>query len=445
MQYSFQGRKGGITMSDISGEELARRYAEAKRNALDGAEARRRAKEEHAAAWNRAVAEVNARNAVEQARFNKQFRIWLVPRIIFAIAFAGLGARFFITSIYPNIIDGSLDNSFKVLFICLATIGVTLGCVFGFGYGSGIAGAIGGVAFGIIAFVKGYLSNGDSRVFMSILVYIICFIIFIVVTGLCAAVAGAITGLFYKGLRKLLKAELNLEGKPTEETEEIKESPASDFKCTLHTSSLGNYVTVEYIGNAANVVVPAVIDGYPVVVVTVLDMPGGEIKVLEGKLPWHVESVTLFPGVLFAHLGGMGIKKVTLPDGIISVYLVGCYGMPTVNLPASVKEVTFVDCAIRSVTLPEGVTKVSFEGCDKLETVTLPDSITEIAEKAFKGCTSLTTLNINGNIGRIDSSAFHNCSLNIGPNVTKISNVDRILKKVVGLSLASQAALAKFK
>jgi hypothetical protein len=173
-------------------EEEARRKAEAEKEA----EERRKAEEEQA-----------VRDAKERVRYKKQWTVWLVLRIMFTLAFAGIGAYFLISHFQSNIQDTTNgDPGILQYIIFLVIAGCTLGCVFG---ASGwLAGIVGGVILGVVVGVTG---GGVGYA-------IIAAIVSVIVLGLTGLAAGFIAEFFYLILKGILKAELKLERKEEDKT-----------------------------------------------------------------------------------------------------------------------------------------------------------------------------------------------------------------------------------
>jgi tetratricopeptide (TPR) repeat protein len=147
-----------------------------------------------------------ARNAAEQARYKRQWSIWLALRIILAVVFAGIGAYVIITYVFPGMYvknDAGIyvQNEVKWLFIGMAVLGCTFGAVFGTVGGCVTAVLAGAVLGGLIGKAE---DTGVSSIVLGVIVSGI-------VSGLSGLVAGFIFGAFYKGLKTMLKAQRKLE------------------------------------------------------------------------------------------------------------------------------------------------------------------------------------------------------------------------------------------
>lgn len=130
---------------------------------------------------------------------------------------------------------------------------------------------------------------------------------------------------------------------------------------------------MKYLGNAANVTIPATIQSNDSVVYPVKSIGDGLfVKSISGEESRRYADVYT--------------NNATLT---------------TINIQADIKEIpnrTFYNCtSLTIVNIPEGVEKIgafSFYGCTKLETITLPSTVNEIAGYAFRECSELTSVNI---------------------------------------------------
>ena len=98
----------------------------------------------------------------------------------------------------------------------------------------------------------------------------------------------------------------------------------------------------------------------------------------------------------------VGSLKTVIPEGIIRIgadAFWGRWGLNTINIPNSVKEIgshAFSWCFLTDITLPsvlEVIEEGAFESTD-LQSVTLPASLKTIGEKAFNDCPQLTKVTV---------------------------------------------------
>jgi hypothetical protein len=162
-----------------------------------------------------------------------------------------------------------------------------------------------------------------------------------------------------------------------------KETPASDFAYDA-TEDFTGVIIRKYTGNGGKVVVPAKIEGLPVVeikeevfagIYTIADYNFGSAnadEITELVIPDSV--VTLGQG-LCSH--AKSLTKVTLPGGLKTIPVNAfdkCKNLTTVNLPASLESIGD-----------------AFAGCGELANLTIPDSLGEVTVNnyAFGGCGKL--------------------------------------------------------
>jgi hypothetical protein len=186
----------------------------------------------------------------------------------------------------------------------------------------------------------------------------------------------------------------------------------------------------------------------------------------------NLESVTLsrnikaIPQNAFAFC--KNLSSIIIPNGVTVIganAFFKCSSLQSVTLPDSLVEIgrkAFFDTGLTSIVLPKSLKILNsdgipgdsgvFQNCESLKSVTFQSNNLVIGHSSFAGCTALESLTINANISRIGNDyddydskgVFDGCAfttVNIGPNVTKIGNVDRIIEKGVNLPLAVRAAL----
>ncbi len=132
-----------------------------------------------------------------------------------------------------------------------------------------------------------------------------------------------------------------------------------------YTESGGTITITGYTGTGGTVVIPAAIDGKPVVGI----------------------------GLLCVLLYARGLTSVTIPDSVTSIgeyAFAGCTGLTSVTIGNSVTSIgisAFHDCTgLTSVTIPNSVTSIgycAFYGCNGLTSVTIGNSVTSIGIVRF--------------------------------------------------------------
>lgn len=158
---------------------------------------------------------------------------------------------------------------------------------------------------------------------------------------------------------------------------------------TYALSEMGTFIT-GYTGTAAEIVIPATIDG---------------------------QKIT---GVWFgAFKNNTTLRSVTLPEGlttIMSSAFEGCTALESVTIPQSMQAIesgAFSGCtALEEIDLSANATlgESVFYGCENLDSVTLPANLTEIPAYTFYGCGFLINAPIPAGVTEIGEYAFFECT-----------------------------------
>ena len=193
-------------------------------------------------------------------------------------------------------------------------------------------------------------------------------------------------------------------------------NPASDFKFDLTSDGKG-VIIKKYKGESTDVVIPAVIEDFPVVeveefafcktsVISVV-FPDSITEIGSCCFRWceSLSRVVLPKNLKFIDDGIFcecsALKKITLPDGIkfIGAYAFQNSGLESIEIPDSV-------IVIEGKLNDQG----AFASCKNLKTVNIGKGIKCIETRAFNNCQSLTTVNIGVNMGEVkhreDSSIY---------------------------------------
>jgi hypothetical protein len=204
--------------------------------------------------------------------------------------------------------------------------------------------------------------------------------------------------------------------------------PPTNFRYDLNEAGDG-VVIHDYLGEGGAVVIPAEIEGVPVVGIAdeswrrpyrgVFSDP----LTSEARKRKAISSVVIPDSVTYigigAFLGCHDLKTVTLPknlDRISGKTFLGCSSLTSVRLPEGLKAIeerAFADCkSLTSITLPDGletIEKEAFRGCSSLTSVRLPDGLETIEEEAFRDCSSLTSVRLPEGLKAIEEKAFWKC------------------------------------
>jgi hypothetical protein len=166
----------------------------------------------------------------------------------------------------------------------------------------------------------------------------------------------------------------------------------ADFKYNLDLTGTDSVIITEYTGKRSDVVIPASIDGLPVVEIAEGAFRGNE----------HVISVVLPPiRAIFNNTfrDCKNLVAVTLPDTLVFIgdnVFENCESLVSIAIPNSVTYIgrgAFYNClSLPSVTLPnaiESVERSTFMNCSLLTSVKMPESVRYIVFQAFRNCSNL--------------------------------------------------------
>lgn len=182
-----------------------------------------------------------------------------------------------------------------------------------------------------------------------------------------------------------------------------------DFRYTLLED--GSACLTAYTGDAAEVFIPAELDGHPLTAVQ------GNPFCAMRDFSWHLKDCTVtvaadhpylevVDGVLFGRTDhrliwyprALGGEAYAVPEG---TEIIGRHA--------------FYACAeLTSVTLPESVTLIenhAFRACRGLTDIALPAGVTSLGECAFLGCRALETLTLPPDLASIGWHCFDTCPL----------------------------------
>lgn len=158
---------------------------------------------------------------------------------------------------------------------------------------------------------------------------------------------------------------LDLSGNSENSDEE--KSTESGFKYRILNEDQMGYKEIMingYEGSATEVVIPATIDGNPVITIN-----------------------------NNAFQKNTKVTSVTIPKGVIAIgerAFAGCTSMTSITIPNSV----------------EWIGRAAFASCTKLVSVTLPNRLDSIAEHMFYGCEALTEVTIPRSVTSIEDQVF---------------------------------------
>jgi hypothetical protein len=193
-----------------------------------------------------------------------------------------------------------------------------------------------------------------------------------------------------------------------EETYKSKAAPENEFEVELTQDGKGARIK-KYTGSREEVVIPAEIEGFPVVEIAWLAF-GDTLKAV--VIPYSVMSME-FSGCenLSSVVIGTGIKEIS--DTAFSK----CTALATITIPDNVVRIgvrAFAESGLTAITIPDSVTAIgtsAFEDCRELTSVVIGKGAREIPAGVFEYCTALTTVTIPGNVVSIGYKAFAHSGL----------------------------------
>ncbi len=184
-----------------------------------------------------------------------------------------------------------------------------------------------------------------------------------------------------------------------------------DFKYSQDNNTKEIKITA-YTGSAANLVIPAQINGY---YVTSIEYRAFSEKTSLVNVSFEAGSRLVSIGS-HSFEGCTSLRKITFPDTLRSFEsgsFLNCTSLETVSIPEGVTALN------RYVSLDQGI----FNGCTSLSSVKLPSTLTTIGQHDFENCTSLQSISLPAGLKDIGSASFRGSgltSISIPEGVTKL-------------------------
>jgi len=190
-----------------------------------------------------------------------------------------------------------------------------------------------------------------------------------------------------------------------------KANPASDFEYDI--SSDGEGITIKkYLGSEKNVIIPSVIEDFPVV-----ELQSGIFKETD------IESVVIPDSINYLGVHSFeackSLEKVTLSKNLKSIgrsCFEGCKSLKEITLFEKISYIdilAFAYSGLESITISNGITEIgswAFAECKNLKTVVIGNGLQDIANGVFFNCTALTTVTIGDGLEMIGNKAFSGCT-----------------------------------
>ena len=166
------------------------------------------------------------------------------------------------------------------------------------------------------------------------------------------------------------------------------QNPATDFDYQLNSTGDGVMIT-KYKGRSPTVVIPGVIEGFPVKEIRASTFQGNKI-VTSVTIP---DTVTKLDDSAFSSCENL--KSVHIPDSIV--------------FTVQIHTTHYMDG--HEIDEPYGSPSSLFNGCRSLTSVRLPNNITIIPQGTFTGCTSLKAFTFPPSVKYIGHSAFNSSGI----------------------------------
>ncbi|MBQ9715119.1 MAG: leucine-rich repeat domain-containing protein [Clostridia bacterium] len=180
------------------------------------------------------------------------------------------------------------------------------------------------------------------------------------------------------------------------------EVPASSFE---YVCSPSDVTITKYIGNQAEVEIPAKIDGKTVVAIG-NNAFAMNMDVTSISIPDSIKTIGDY-----AFYDCFALKNVYITN--LSAWLDISFASGFSNPMHNGADLYLDNKKVTSISFPDDVTSVGdcvFTGCTSLTSLSLPDKVTSIGFNAFSSCKNLAEVSLSNSMTTIGDTAFFNCS-----------------------------------
>ncbi len=204
----------------------------------------------------------------------------------------------------------------------------------------------------------------------------------------------------------------------SDEESALIENPATDFEYEINESGNGIIIN-KYIGTSEDVVIPAKIDGLPVVSIQGVQQEPGrtyQIGAFEGssiKTVVFPASITSIGDAAFSKCADL--KEIKLPDSLTELGNAAfreCKRLKTIEIPAGIKvlrNTTLAQSGFETVVLNEGLEAIDNGALNntKISEITFPSTVKQLGDAAFLGCEQLTKVVFNDGLESFGFGIFY--------------------------------------
>ncbi len=204
----------------------------------------------------------------------------------------------------------------------------------------------------------------------------------------------------------------------SDEESALIENPASDFEYEVNEAENG-IIIIKYIGISENVVIPAEIDGLPVVSIQGVPPEPGQAYQIGAFEDSNIKtvvlpaSITIIGDAAFSQCADL--IEITLPDSLTELGKAAfrdCRSLKTIEIPGSIKVLednALAQSGLETIVLNDGLEVIgdaAFQN-SKISEITLPSTVKRLGDGTFLGCEQLTKVVLNDGLESIGVGVFY--------------------------------------